>query len=155
MIETAYLCHRTLGRLRLRVPARKGDLSFFETLKQGFLDCNEVKGVEVNPRTASILLLHESDDHALAAFAEEKGLVKINIPSEDASNVSYKVAEIMRSINDTTVSATNGGLDLPRISFLTLMGFGIYQLSKGNFAVPPWYTAFWYAHGLFSKYLLK
>jgi hypothetical protein len=31
------------------------------------------------------------------------------------------------------------------------MGAGIYQIARGNFAAPAWYTAFWYALGLFGN----
>lgn len=45
--------------------------------------------------------------------------------------------------------------DLPGMAFLTLLGVGIYQLVRGNFAAPPWYTAFWYAMGIFTKSIME
>jgi hypothetical protein len=35
-----------------------------------------------------------------------------------------------------------------------LLGTGIYQIVRGNFGAPPWYTAFWYAFGVFTKSLI-
>jgi hypothetical protein len=42
-------------------------------------------------------------------------------------------------------------LDLPGMIFLSLLAVGLWELAIGNFKRPPWYTAFWYAFGLFSK----
>jgi hypothetical protein len=46
-------------------------------------------------------------------------------------------------------------LNLPGLIFLTLMGVGVFQLATGRRVIPPWYTAFWYAFGVFSRLLVK
>jgi hypothetical protein len=30
----------------------------------------------------------------------------------------------------------------------------VVEIMRGNFRMPPWYTAFWYAFGLFTKSML-
>ena len=48
-----------------------------------------------------------------------------------------------------------GKIDLPSGIFFALLGTGIYQLARGRFIIPPWYTAFWYAFGLVSMYVIE
>ena len=38
--------------------------------------------------------------------------------------------------------------------FGVLLALGIYQISRGNFMAPAWYTAFWYAFGVLTKTLI-
>jgi hypothetical protein len=45
-------------------------------------------------------------------------------------------------------------VDLPGAVFLALLVFGAVELLRGNWRTPPWYTAFWYAFGLYSKSLI-
>ena len=42
-------------------------------------------------------------------------------------------------------------MDLGTASFGALLIMGIYQISRGNFMAPAWYTAFWYALNIFLK----
>jgi hypothetical protein len=57
---------------------------------------------------------------------------------------------------DRSLRAVSGGkVDLPSAIFLALLGTGIYELVRGRFSAPPWYTAFWYAFGLVSMYVIE
>ena len=58
IIVYAHLLHRTATRLRIRVPGRRCDLGFFQTLKQKLQACEGVTAVEVNPLTSSVLIVH-------------------------------------------------------------------------------------------------
>jgi hypothetical protein len=44
-------------------------------------------------------------------------------------------------------------VDVEVIVFLLLVGFGIYDLLRGDLRRPAWYTAFWYASEVFNKYI--
>jgi hypothetical protein len=44
--------------------------------------------------------------------------------------------------------------DLTSALFAALVIFGISELIRGHWKTPPWYTAFWYAFGGYSKVLL-
>ena len=46
---------------------------------------------------------------------------------------------------------SSGELDLAVMVFIALLGVGVYQIARGNFGAPPWYTAFWYALGVLTK----
>jgi len=59
MMEQAFLPHFVPGRLRLKVPERRGDGDYFRWLQESLLALPRVKGVSsVNPVTGSVLLEH-------------------------------------------------------------------------------------------------
>jgi hypothetical protein len=61
------------------------------------------------------------------------------------------VASLDRSLR----AVTGGKIDIPSGVFLALLGSGLYQLVRGQISAPPWYTAFWYAFGLVSMYVIE
>ena len=46
---------------------------------------------------------------------------------------------------------TGNAADLSGLAVLALLTVGVYQIARGNFGAPAWYTAFWYALGIFNK----
>lgn len=61
------------------------------------------------------------------------------------------IAEPLGKLSDFLSTYTVGRLDMPTIAFLGLLIVGFHQIASGKFRSPPWYTAFWYAFGVFSK----
>jgi len=57
------------------------------------------------------------------------------------------------SLNQKIQQVTSGRLNLTNGIFLALVIFGVSELIRGNWKTPPWYTAFWYAFGVYSKTL--
>ncbi|MBF0565424.1 MAG: hypothetical protein HQK89_09285 [Nitrospirae bacterium] len=156
MEHTAFITHNINGRLRLRVPSKKGDAHFFESVRSRLATLEGVASVEINPQTTSVLVMHSTSTTGIVEHL--KGLLRLNDPLQAGkanANVSELISELVKKANDGTKEITGKGLDIPRVAFLSLLSFGLYQLNRGNFVVPPWYTAFWYAHGIFTKYLSK
>lgn len=52
----AYVLHRTPNRLRMKVPDRRGDRAFFRSLQRTLSLHPDVFRVEVNPRSASVIV---------------------------------------------------------------------------------------------------
>ena len=71
----ASVAHSSTGRLRLKVPARRGDLAFFAELGGKLAAAPAVREVETNARTASILIKHDSSDEALLSWADDHNLL--------------------------------------------------------------------------------
>ena len=42
-------------------------------------------------------------------------------------------------------------MDIPTLVFLSLLISGIWQIARGSVAMPAWYTAFYYALGIFTR----
>jgi hypothetical protein len=68
--------------------------------------------------------------------------------------MALSVTAPLHSANRQIRQVTGGRVDLPGAVFLALLVFGAVELLRGNWRTPPWYTAFWYAFGLYSKSLI-
>jgi hypothetical protein len=148
---TADVVHRTNGRLRVKVPAKKGDSAFFETAAEKFAECPGVEKVEVNPVTASILFALSTTPERINRFAEQKGLFRLAPWRPVHKTIFADVADLFRKWNRALKESSGGGLDIPSLVFVSLVISGVYQIARGNLSMPAWYTAFYYALGVFSR----
>lgn len=148
MTTLALLSSRAPGRLRFRVPSRRGDSPYFEALKTECAKLSGLKSVEVNPSTASLLLVFdpalELSPDAVAAEFDLKLMLSDRMPLE--KRVSRQVGLIDSNLR----RLTGGELDLGGIAFLGCLAAGVYQVGAGNLAMPAWFVAFWYAMNLAS-----
>lgn len=72
----AAVAHDSPGRLRLKLPAHRGDTAFFATLGTELAHAPAVESVETNAATASVLIRHASDRQALLDWAQERDLLR-------------------------------------------------------------------------------
>jgi hypothetical protein len=151
MLPEARICHRIAGRIRIQIPSQRGNQAYFAQLQEQLAQCPGVHQVEVNPITASALLLHEVSSTALVEYAAARELFVLDIPPDKATPVYEHLLQPFYDLNKGLAAFTKGELDLPGILFMGLIGLGIYQISKGNFTAPAWYTAFWYAINIVLK----
>ncbi len=123
-LPQASVCHRSAGRLRIRIASRRGDADYFAKVVKDLSGLRQVKHLAANPLTGRVPLMH---------------------------SLVQPVAGVDRSLR----AVSGGKVDLPSAIFLALLGTGIYELVRGRFSAPPWYTAFWYAFGLVSMYVIE
>jgi len=148
----AVVVHKMAGRMRIRVPSKKGDAGYFGSVKDTLSTLAGVEGVEVTPYTASVLVRGLATVEAVTDAAKSRGL--FSLKEERAVKVTTfhdAVAERVGALDERIKTATGATFDLPGLAFAALMGAGIYQIARGNFTAPAWYTAFWYALGIFGK----
>ncbi len=145
MIPEAHVTHEIPGRMRIRVASRRGDQGFFSALRDRLAGLDGIESVETNSLTGSVLLCHRLDRGGLAALAAENALFAIQPSCNPPDPLSEKVVRSFQQIDQQLTSSTGGELDLASIAFLGLLGMGIYEILRGNFMIPAWYTAFWYA----------
>lgn len=151
MVPDAYLSHMTSGRLRLKIPSRKGDISYFASLGKKLSGLDGIEKVEVNPLTGSALFIHTVDSKMIAEYARANNFFYLNRTNPSPSNLHQRVSETFSGLNNQIKGFSGGELDMGAMAFLILVGAGIYQISKGNIAALPWYAAFWYALNIFLK----
>ncbi len=153
MTNKAIVSHQTTGRIRIKIPSRRGDKPYFSALRSEF---GEKYGtVGANPSTGSLVVESESiDPGEIAAWASEKGLFELDVKKRNVEPLFRKISVPIVQVNTGIRKISGGDFDLPGALFMLLVGFGAFELIRGNFKTPPWYTAFWYAFGMFSKYLL-
>lgn len=77
MTPIATIQHQIPGRLRLRIPARRGDVSFFHGIVQALSKLPGVEKLDAIPLTGSIIIRHSGSAQAIAAAATERGLFEI------------------------------------------------------------------------------
>lgn len=124
---------------------------FFASLKDSLSKHKDITEVRTNHVTGSALILHKSDTDTIVKFAGESALFKMIDETIGHPKISRDLYRGFKDIDKGIRSATGGELDVPSVAFLSLIGMGIYDISRGNFAAPAWYTAFWYALNIFLK----
>lgn len=151
MLPEAQCIHQTPGRLRIRIPAGKGNKAFFAYVEEQLARCPVVTAAQANPVTGSVLISHSGEMRGIAEFAGKNKLFRLIPDKKNPGSVAHATITTYKSL-DTQIKRLSGGeLDLPHTAFLILVGAGIYQISRGKFGAPAWYTAFWYALNIFLK----
>jgi hypothetical protein len=103
-----------------------------------------------------VLFIGENlDAGEIVEYARAHGLFQLTTAESPDLPVMHGIVQPVASIDRSLRSITGGKIDLPSGIFLALLGTGIYQLARGRFILPPWYTAFWYAFGLVSMYVIE
>lgn len=152
MASDASITHNMQGRLRIRIPSRKRDDAYFAAVKDALSAAEGVDSVEVTPQTGSVLVFHHTAVDAITQAGASKDLFEIIAAPEVRNTMLHdSISAQVSKINDRIKELSEGGVDLRGLAFIALVGTGIYQIARGNFAAPAWYTAFWYALGLFGK----
>jgi hypothetical protein len=147
----AYISHATSGRFRIKVPSKKGDAAFFQSLKELGGNFPNIHEVSVNPLSGSILIKHSLDPAIMQELARTYFPNQAKQIDSPSSNIHRQVTETYTQVDNKIKKFTGGEMDLGTVSFAALLIMGIYQISRGNFMAPAWYTAFWYALNIFLK----
>lgn len=151
MIPKARTVHQTEGRLRVRIPSMKGDVPYFTLIGEKLAACPAMKSITVNPLIGTVLLVHEATPREIARYAQEHRLFSLRHERLPHKSLFDSTADVFRQLDSRLKKATGGDIDVTSLVFLFLVVSGIYQIMKGNVQAPAWYTAFWYALGIFSR----
>lgn len=146
----AQLVHELPGRIRVRVPARRGDSTYFHKVRETFDLCRPVLAAEGNPRTASVLIRHEGDARTIWTFAESRGLFIPERGVAAAPRILDRVIADARQIDGWFQSSSGGDLDLGTVVTAGLVGMSVYQLLCGQILAPS-VTLGWYAASLMQS----
>jgi hypothetical protein len=151
----AVVVHRTSQRLRIKVPSKKGVEEYFDAVGKRFARTKKVERIELNSSTGSILFTGpEIDVEAIARFAAERDLFELQTAGAGRKTLAGALSGSLGGVSKKVHQFTGGEIDLPTIAFVTLLSIGVVQILRGRFGAPPWYTAFWYAFGIFTKSLV-
>lgn len=156
MLPQAQVVHRTNQRVRIKIEERRADWGYFETVRQKLETLRSLEYVQVNPHAASVLIV--GDGTALdniASYAREEELFDLAKKAEAPVPMAQKIITPFLDVNRKMQSITGGEAGLGEAIFTGLVGVGIYQALRGRLQFPPWYTAFWYAFGIFTKSLME
>jgi hypothetical protein len=155
-LPQASICHHSADRLRIKVASRKGDAGYFANVVKGLSGPLKLKHLSANPLTGSVLFIGENiDAEEIAANAHQRKLFHLITAEASSLPLMHSLVQPVASVDRSLRTITGGKIDLPSGIFFALLGTGIYQLVRGRISVPPWYTAFWYAFGLISMYVIE
>jgi hypothetical protein len=133
MPARAIVVHRLPGRIRVRIPSKRSDTSFFESVVQKLRPHPGVHELSANPRTGSLLIHHSGEAENILSLAFE--LFELDDPG--------KASKRLRAV------AKRAGLPLPAIldgTAAVSASLGFYQLARGR-DVGPASENFWAAFG--------
>jgi hypothetical protein len=155
MLPVAHLSHWSDQRLRLRIRARQGDSAYFESLARKLTAAFANWSVTVNAMTGSILVTGPSPEpDLLDDFGRREKAFSLEAGRKQPPNLGTCITAPLHAVNRQLKQMSGGRVDLPAAFFISLLAFGAIELLRGKWRTPPWYTAFWYAFGLYSKSLL-
>lgn len=151
MIPAAHVVHRTSHRLRVKLPSKKGSVAFFSAVEDKLREHPDVKRVDVNAMTATALIVHDAGPDVLEKYVREQQLFRIVSPTPTPRSLFSQVSAVFAGWNRKLREVSEGQLDIPSVVFLALLSSAVYQIMRGRISAPAWYTALWYALGIFSK----
>lgn len=151
MVPGGFITHVTKERMRFRIPSCKRDYVFFQNIKETISRLEGVETVDVNPLTSGVLIIHKTNPDAIIEYLESQNVITFKKEPPSQTLLHKTITSSYGKLNNKIKNYTNSAIDMSGIIFLTLAGLGVYQISKGNFAAPAWYTAFWYALNVFLK----
>jgi hypothetical protein len=152
-LPEAVVVHATHERQRIRIPACRGNLEYFDEVRKAALKA-PMELIRSNTLTASILFEGEhTTPDAVARFGRDNELFTIR-SAWPAPPVAERMTAPLAAVDSGIREISAGKVDLPGALFILLIFSALYEIAKGRFKTPPWYTAFWYAFGLFTKTMI-
>jgi hypothetical protein len=155
---SAYIKHQLPGRVRLKIPQKRGDFRYFDRIAELFADCPGITQLQLKPSAASILICHgtETDFLNITEFAQTNGLFTIvEQPEEETFTISYlpipKLTSTgLRHLDESLIDFSKGRLDGRSLLILALIGLSVRQMTKGH-VLGPASTLLWYAFSLLKE----
>jgi len=154
---SAYIKHHIPGRVRLRVPQKKGDYRYFDRVAESFAGCPGITQLQLNPQAASLLICHGTDIHFLdiAEFAETNGLFTIIEQPEETFSIPHLPIAMLTStglnrVDESLLDFSQGRLDGRSLLFLALVGLAVHQITRGKIMAPA-ASLLWYALSLLKE----
>ena len=150
MTDTAWVVHRTAGRLRLRLPERKGDATYFADLASAVATLPGVLATRQNLLAASLVIEHDPDaSDPLTPAQASLGLRVIEgepptVPPLESLTSGF--AELERTLRE----ASGNAADLRTLGFLVLATAGLVQVARGH-AFSAGSSLLWHAADLLRE----
>jgi hypothetical protein len=149
----ARVSHRTRSRVRVRIPSRRGDAGYFETLRERLSRHRDVEDIRVNPLTGSLLLVaSEGARDALRVLDEFEDLLSlVEAPKEPLARISDQTVQPIFKLDKRLNQMTGGLFGMNDLVFNGMIAMGLFQIFRGRIEAPPWYTAFLVAHSIYFR----
>src|SRR5260370_13349599 len=157
----AEIAHHVCGRIRMKIPAAKGDEVLLEQIKRALSPIPGVHCIEVNPSTGSVMMhygpdVHEDLQDTLSAHAGDQIELRRRGPiteidelenqfEEEAeylaehSQAARAIVDFAKSLDREVKRATNNAVDLKVLVPLGLAAYTFLEIGV-EAATPVWLT---------------
>jgi hypothetical protein len=121
MISIAYIEHQLPGRVRLRVPSRRGEVPFFEKVVRELSKHPAMRELTATPLTGSITLRYFEPLHPIIAAAADQRLFETSRLKPQSNVCEPKPASGLREGPGLTAGIATG-----------LSGLSLFQATQGS-----------------------
>ncbi|CAL1241679.1 hypothetical protein [Candidatus Methylocalor cossyra] len=143
----AFIVHQSPGRLRLKIPAKRGDRAYFARLAERLAACSGITAIDGRAHTGTVLVLHAPTLAAadITAFAERTALFSPRRrPPPSLGELLERANARIHTLERGFSTATSGALDRSSILFWILLALAIRQAARGK-ALMPAFSLLWWA----------
>ena len=150
-LPAARISHFTARRLRIKVPEKRRDTDFFDTVAGRLATWDSVESVETNPVTASILIHFSDPERLFLEAAAKNDLFDIDLDAAFGASsppvVTEAAVQSFESADHVLRRWTQNQIDLRGVLFVLLLAGGVLQLLRRRLDAPA-PTLLWYAGDL-------
>lgn len=147
MQESIVVAHRIPGRMRLRIPGKRGDPHYFEQFSEACKRLDDVASVRVNPGTGSVTVEFNGTEEQLLAQLRERCDVRIDEPA--SSDLSGNVPRVTSQLPPFHL-VTGHDINPMFMTAAALAALSLVQLTRGKILAPS-VTLLWYAIGAYRQ----
>lgn len=136
---SAFVVHELPGRLRLKIPKKRGDGAWFAEISERLARCPGIREVSGKAGTGSLLVQHSPaiGSAYIAAEAERSALFRlVRKPAEPRTTLLQHAAARAEALDRGLSVASRGFLDLRSAILLMLLGMAARQAAQGQIMVP-------------------
>jgi hypothetical protein len=147
--------HLSAGRLRIRIPDKRRDEAFFGSVAERLSGWQSVERVEVNPLTASVLIIFRDSDALFDEIERRNDLFVLDTDpaslaqEHEPAALTERTRRLWAGADKILRRVSGGSADIRNTAFLVLVASALYQLWRGQ-VVPPALTSLWYAGDMLS-----
>ncbi len=143
-VPQARVVHQTPHRVRVKIPEKRHDETYFRQATQQLSHKMPHAQVEANPTTASILVQSPQAGALLAALGGEGDPFQITEWPDEKTPQFEKIRDNVEGFNAWLRQRTGGRNDARLYIFIALLFSAAYQFARGEIMAPA-ATLLWYA----------
>lgn len=146
----AYVVHALPGRVRIKIPSRRGDAAYFVQLQSELSRCKGVAAIQANLRAASVLIAFAptGDLNTIASFARKKKLFNLEAEAQlPQQSIGEIAAAQLNFVDRLLATGSRGHIDLQSSFFVLFLGLALRQIWRGEIMMPA-IPLLWTALGL-------
>jgi hypothetical protein len=135
-VPAAQVAHRLPGRLRIRVPDRRGDRDWAAAAVAGLAACPGVRAVRARALTGSLVIDYDGDVADVARFAARHGLFVLASPEAGEPTLLDQLNLQTMQLNAAMQRFAGGGADLWLSLSFVCFTLALVQVQRGNLMGP-------------------